>query len=162
MANIFVSYNRQSEAIVKTLAEDLEALAHTVWFDQELSGGQVWWDQILGEVRDCDVFVFALAPEALDSMACKLEYGYAADLGKPILPVLVAEGVAMNLLPPALSQLQIVDYQKQDRDAALSLARAFTAVPPTPSLSPIPYRPPRKLLSLISGVSPSRSTRHPP
>ena len=96
----------------------------------ELSGGQAWWDQILASIRDCDVFVFVLTPEALISTACKREFGYAADLGKPILPVLVSAGVSTNLLPPALSQIQFVDYRNQNRDATIRLARAFTTIPP--------------------------------
>ena len=150
--NIFISYNRQSKALAKTLADDIEALGHTVWFDQELSGGQVWWDKILATVRDCDVFVFVLNPEALNSTACKREYGYATDLGKPVLPVLVAEGVSVNLLPPALSQIQFVDYRKQDRDAALRLARALAAVPPTKPL-PDPLPPPPRGSHLLSRKS---------
>jgi len=86
MANIFLSYNRQSKSVAKTLADDFKALGHTVWFDQELSGGQVWWDQILAIIRDSDVFVFVLAPKSLVSMACNRDFNYAADLGKPILP----------------------------------------------------------------------------
>lgn len=141
MANIMISYNHQNEAIARTLADDIEALGHTVWFDQELSGGQAWWDKILETVRNCDVFVFVLDPESLNSTACNREYCYAADLGKPILPVLVAEKVSINLLPPALSQIQFVDYRKQDRDAAFRLARALTTVPPTEPL-PDPLPPP--------------------
>ncbi len=131
MSNFFLSYNHKSEAVVSTLADDIETLGHTAWFDQDLSGGQAWWDQILEQVRDCDVFVFALAPESLTSTACKHEYKYAADLGKPILPILVADGVSTNLLPPALSAIQIVDYRAQDdREAAFRLARALSDVPP--------------------------------
>ncbi len=142
MSNIFISYNRQSEKIARTLVDDIEALGHTAWFDQELSGGQAWWDKILATVRDCDVFVFALNPEALNSTACKREYSYAADLGKPILPVLVAEGVSTNLLPPALSQIQFVDYRKTDREAALRLARALNNIPPPEPLpDPLPPAP---------------------
>ena len=118
MGNIFISYNRESEAIAKIVASDVEALGQSVWFDQNLSGGQAWWEQILGEIRDCDVLIFLLAPESLDSVACKLEYTYAADLGKPILPILVSEGVSTNLLPPALSKVQFVDFRQQDRSAA--------------------------------------------
>ena len=40
MMNIFVSYNRQSESIITTLADDIQDLGHEVWFEQELSGGQ--------------------------------------------------------------------------------------------------------------------------
>ena len=141
MANVFVSYSRQSEAIAKIVADDIRALGRTVWFDQELSGGQSWWDQILAMIRDCDLFVLVVDPNALKSTACKREYDYAADLGKPILPVLVSGEVSTNLLPPALSRIQFVDYLKQDRDAALRLARAFTTVPPSEPL-PDPLPPP--------------------
>jgi hypothetical protein len=142
MTNIFISYNRKSEAVSKALAGDFEELGHTVWFDQELSGGQAWWDQILAMVRRCDLFVFILEPEALNSTACKREYDYATDVGKPILPILVSDGVAINRLPPALSKIQFVDYRKQDRNAAFRLARAIGSVPPPKPLpDPLPPSP---------------------
>ena len=112
MANVFISYNRQAEAITKALAANIQALGHTVWFDQGLTGGQAWWDEILSQIRGCDRFIFVLDPAALNSVACTREYGYAADLKKPILPVLISEGVSINLLPPALSQIEFVDYRK--------------------------------------------------
>lgn len=153
MGNIFISYNRRSEDITKTLINDIEAIGHTAWYDQELSGGQSWWDQILARVRDCDVFVFVLEPAALNSTACKREYGYAADLGKPILPILVSDGVSANLLPPVLSRIQFVDYRRPDRQAALRLARAFTAVPPaTPLPHPLPI-PPKVPTSYLGGLT---------
>jgi len=142
MANVFISYNRESEAITKNLVDDIKLLGHTAWFDQELSGGQVWWDQILEEIRNNDVFVFVLSPESLSSTACKLEYRYAAELRKTILPVLIAEGISTNLLPPALLQIQFVDYLKRDRNAAFRLAKALATVPLSPSLpSPLPSQP---------------------
>lgn len=142
MANIFVSYNRKSEVITKALIDDVKALGHVAWFDQELSGGQAWWDHILENIRNSDVFVFVLNPESLSSSACALEYNYAADLGKTILPVLISEGISTNLLPPALSKIQFVDYQKQDRDAVLRLAKAITNIPPPQPLpNPLPASP---------------------
>jgi len=151
--NIFISYNRENKAIAESLARDIEAIGHKVWYDQELSGGQAWWDQILETVRNCEVFVFLLSPEALNSIACKREYGYAGDLGKPILPVLVSESVSLNLLPPALSQIQFVDYRKQDRDAAFSLARALTIIPPAKPLpDPLPP-PPESPISYLGSLT---------
>lgn len=153
MATVFVSYSRKSERAAKNVAEDIESLGHSVWFDQDLSGGQVWWDQILATIRDCDVFVFVLDPESLNSTACVREFGYAADLGKPILPILVSEGVSPNLLPPALSQIQFVDYRKEDRAAAFQLARALTAVPaPRPLPDPLPS-PPEVPMSYLGGLT---------
>jgi hypothetical protein len=141
MSKIFISYNRDSIAMARSLVSDIESLGFVAWFDQELSGGQAWWDQILASVRECDVFVFLLDPKALNSTACQREFGYAADLDKPILPVLVAEGVSTNLLPPELSRLQFIDYRKQDRQTAFSLARALAGIPPSKPL-PDPLPPP--------------------
>ena len=42
MANIFVSYNRESEKIAETLVDDIQTLGHNAWFDEKLSGGQTW------------------------------------------------------------------------------------------------------------------------
>lgn len=153
MASIFVSYNRESEVVAGALARDLESLGHSVWFDQQLSGGQAWWDQILASVRKCDVFVFVLSPESLNSVACQREYGYAAALGRPVMPVLVSGEVSTNLLPPALSQIQFVDYRKQDRDAAFRLARALAVVPPAKSLpDPLPASP-EAPISYLGGLT---------
>lgn len=143
MATIFLSYNRQSRDIAGSLGADLRDLGHTVWFDQQLSGGQAWWDQILEKVRGCDLFVFVLDPAALASTACKREYRYAAGLGKPRLPVLVADGVSTNLLPPELSEIQFVDYRTRDHKAALELVKAMAVVPaPKPLPDPLPLPPP--------------------
>jgi len=153
MAKIFISYNRESEVIAGTLVDDIQALGHTVWFDQKLSGGQAWWDEILTTIRDSDVFVLVLSPKSLSSTACTREYGYAASLGKPILPVLVSEGVSANLLPPVLSQIQFIDYREQDREAALRLARALTSIPsPEPLPDPIPD-PPEVPISYLGSLT---------
>jgi len=142
MATVFISYNRQSKAVVDGLASDIGALGHTVWFDQDLSGGQAWWEKILATIRACDVFVFVLDPASLNSTACRREYGYAADLGKSVLPILTSQGVSTNLLPPALSQIQVLDYRDRNPEAALRLARAFGSMPPAAPLpNPLPPSP---------------------
>lgn len=153
MGSIFISYNRQSEEITKTLSQDLEELGYTVWFDHEISGGQVWWDQILSKIRECSVFVFVTDLKSLDSTACKREIAYAASLGKTILPVLVSADVSVNLLPPELSKIQFVDYRTYDTKAVLRLARAVAAVPPSKPLpDPLP-EPPEIPVSYLGGLT---------
>ncbi len=142
MSRIFLSYSRENSETVGTLARDLEDLGHEVWFDQELTGGQVWWDQVLARIRDCDLFVFALAPKALDSHACKLEYTYAYELKKIVLPVLVADGISPNLLPRALSAIQYVDWRGQSKKSAFALVKALNGLPaPLPLPDPLPETP---------------------
>lgn len=151
--NVFISYNRQSQAITTTLANDIEEIGHEAWYDQELSGGQSWWDQILSQIRVCDIFVFVLETEALNSIACKREYNYADALGKPILPVLVSNGISTNLLPTALSKIQFVDYRNQDRSSALRLARSFNNIKTSNQLpNPLPPAP-EAPISYLGGLT---------
>lgn len=153
MASVFISYGREDAAKVGSLADDIGGLGHQVWFDQDLTGGQAWWDHILKSIRQYDVFVFALSPASLDSPACKLEYTYAAQLRKSILPVLVAEGVSVELLPSSLAQLQYVDYRREDKNALKALAKALAGLPPPlPLPEPLP-EPPAAPVSYLSSLS---------
>ncbi|MBC7814419.1 MAG: toll/interleukin-1 receptor domain-containing protein [Burkholderiales bacterium] len=152
MTQIFISYSSKSRDVVSALAKDFQTAGYEVWFDEALTGGQSWWDQILTNLRACEIFAFALTPEALESEACKREYNYAYALGKPILPVLLTDGVSTNLLPPILTRLQYVDYRKQDKQAAFMLMRALsdvTVAPPLPD--PLP-EPPQVPISYLSNL----------
>ena len=153
MWNVFISYDRQSRDLTETLAEDIRELGHVAWLDRELTGGHPWWERILAQIRASDVFIYVLTPRSLDSDACRREHGYATALGKTVIPILAAEGVSTNLLPPALAQLQFVDYRSRDRAAAFRLSRAFGAVPPpVPLPNPLPDAP-EAPVSYLGGVA---------
>lgn len=109
MRRVFVSYSRTDLDAVMQLIGDLQAVGVETWHDQTLTGGQRWWDQILANMREQDTFVFALSPASLDSEACKSELSYAVQLGKAILPVLVADGINLNLLSHPLNEIQVTD-----------------------------------------------------
>jgi hypothetical protein len=141
MTTVFISYARESQDKVRSLAQDFGALGYQVWLDQELTGGQAWWDQILRKIQGCEVFAYALSPESLDSPACKREHTYASKLGKSLLPILVSEDVCIYLLPPAVAQVQYVDYRREDKEALKALSRALAALPRAPLL-PDPLREP--------------------
>lgn len=153
MRQVFVSYSRDIEPTARAVVADMEALGCDVWFDQALSGGQAWWDQILRRIREADALVFLAAPASLSSAACTSEFRYALQLGKAVVPVLVADGVSMGLLPPELARLQVVDYRHTDKGAALRLARALGALASPPPLpDPLPAPPPAPT-SYLSGLA---------
>src|SRR5262245_6056763 len=161
MAKIFISYSRADLEAIKTLVEDLEDAGHASWFDQALTGGQRWWDNILANIRDCEVFISGLTPDSLESQACKRELDYAARLGKPILPVQLSEDLQPNLLPPGLSELQCINYCRQDKRAALALGRAIGALPkPSPLPDPLPA-PPLVPVSYLSTLKEKIETESP-
>ena len=144
MKRVFVSYSRQNLDVVTQLIQDLQAVGVQAWYDQTLTGGQRWWDDILSNIRECDIFIFALSRESWESEACRGELAYVLQLSKVVLPVLVADGINLNLLPPPINQIQVTDYRQCDKAAAFALVKSIGAAPATPPL-PDPLPPPPKV-----------------
>ena len=143
MRRVFISYSRKNLDAVAQLVQDLQAVGIEAWHDQTLTGGQRWWDDILANIRGCDIFVFALSPESWASEACRSELGYVVRLRKPILPVLVSDGININLLTPPLNEIQVTDYRRRDKGATLALFKSINAAPTPPPLpDPLPEAPP--------------------
>lgn len=143
MRKVFVSYSRNNLEAVAQLVKDLTDVGFDPWHDQTLTGGQKWWDSILGSIRNCDIFVFALSKESWDSEACQSELAYVVALGKPILPVLVSDGVHLSLLSAPINEIQVTDYRQRDKAAAFALLRAINAAPTAAPLpDPLPTPPP--------------------
>lgn len=141
MSLVFVSYSRINAEAVKQLVADLLAVGVDTWYDKDLGCGQDWWDSILSQIRACDLFIYALSHESWESEACKSELRYALELGKPILPVQVADGVNLNLLTGPLNRIQVADYRLRDKAATLALFKAINkshAAPPLPDPLPAP------------------------
>jgi hypothetical protein len=137
---VFISYARRDAEIADLLRQDIERAKRPVWIDGELTGGQEWWETILGQIRGCSLFVFALSPESLRSKACMAELHYALALGRPLLPVMVRD-TSVQLAPPEIGNAQIVDYRQRNADSAFALVNALVAAPPAPEL-PTPLPPP--------------------
>ena len=146
---IFITYSRTNKEPVISLANDLEELGHQVWYDQEINGGQSWWDNILSNIRDCEVYLYAITQPALDSTACKRELDYAKALNKTALPVLVDKAVSIAIIPRYLSNVQYVEYTGTgDKGTVFALLRAIGSLPasqpmpdplPDPPMVPISY-----------------------
>ncbi len=126
---IFISYAHDDEYLVRQLVDILIAGNHIPWFDHRLLAGRSWQDQLLEAIAACDVFLYALTPESLDSKWCWWEFGQAVQMGKPILPVLMQRVD----LPDVLSRQQYVDFSKGPTPPAV--ARLLAGVP---NAEPIP------------------------
>jgi serine/threonine kinase PknH len=133
---IFVSYARDDKRSATALVAHLADSGHRVWWDQSLVGRQDWWATILERIRSCHVFIIVVSPASLASAACEVEIRYAAELGRPLLPVMV-EAVSPQLLPPVVAAHQLVDYRRAGTDARRALRLALEALPQSP---PAPVR----------------------
>ena len=161
MTRVFVSYSRNNLDTVTQIVKDMKDAGVEIWHDQALTGGQRWWNDILANIRECEIFVFALSPESWDSDACRSELGYVVQLGKPILPVLVSEGINLNLLSPPLNEIQVTDYRRRDKEAAFALLKSIHMAPPTPLLpDPLPS-PPQVPISYLSTLKDRIDSKDP-
>lgn len=93
---VFVSYSTRDGVAVNKLAQDLQDADEQVWIDQRLAGGEAWWRAILEQIRSCDVFIFALSQNSIQSKPCQAELDYARALGLPILPVQIGPVDSLN------------------------------------------------------------------
>jgi hypothetical protein len=138
---VFVSYSSRDKDAVTRLTQDLQDTDEQVWLDQRLGGGDAWWRAILEQIRGCDVFIFALSQNSIQSKPCQAELHYAQELGLPILPVQVGPVDSMQLNP--LATVQTVDYRTSTSTAGMrllaALHRARTQRQPLPS--PLPAEP---------------------
>ncbi len=133
---LYISYARPDWAKVDSLVQRLRDSGHSVWVDTDLMGGQSWWDSVLDRIRESDALIAVLSRSSLKSRACQAERGYAAQLGKPVLPLII-EPFRTETLPSDILQLQIIDYSQADETAAFRLLGAIMQLPSPPPL-PVP------------------------
>jgi pSer/pThr/pTyr-binding forkhead associated (FHA) protein len=156
---VFISYARQDDAVVQSLAADLVQARQQVWLDRDLAGGDAWWPEILAQIRSSTVFVFALSDNSLRSKPCRTELGYAEALGLPILPVQVGQ-VSTRRTDPIFTK-QLVEYQDSTRHSGIALVSAVyerglqrTELPdPLPEPPAIPYEHLLRMGSAIRGTA---------
>jgi hypothetical protein len=141
MARVLISYAHQDREAVENMSTDLQLAGHEVWIDRNITGGQAWWDQVLTNIEGCEVFLFAMSPESLSSDACQRECYYAYRVDRAIIPVQVAAGVSLRVLPADLQRLHIVDYVNQGKAELAMLVKAINGAKWGPLPHPLPRRP---------------------
>lgn len=106
MARMFISYSRANRSFVEELVSLLARVFsdHRVWFDEHISGGEDWWNSILDEISSCDIFIYLLSNEAVESEHCQAEFREALRLRKLCLPVIIAPNTEISRAPETLER----------------------------------------------------------
>ncbi len=154
---VFVSYSSRDRDAVKSLVQDLQDADEQVWMDQRLTGGEAWWRAILEQIRGCDVFIFALSQNSIESKPCGAELHYAQALGLQILPVQVGPVDSIQINP--LATVQAIDYRHPTPSTAMRLsaalhrerARRQPLPEPLPDEPPVPFEYLIRLYTTIAG-----------
>jgi hypothetical protein len=91
MAQIFISYSRADRQFVDNFVPLIQRVYgnDSLWYDDRIHGGADWWQLILNEIARCNLFVYLISNESLESPYCQAELREALRLNKQILPVIV-------------------------------------------------------------------------
>lgn len=166
MARIFISYSRADRQFIDQFVPLIRRVYgnDSVWFDDDIHGGVDWWQMILDEIAACDIFVYLISNESLESPYCLAELQEALRLKKQILPVIVRRlkqeypGNIDDGLATILRRTQYVDMSGGFRDPTTiatlyaALTHLLSAIPPhpakpiTPAPTPEPPVPDKKKL----------------
>jgi hypothetical protein len=88
----FLSYSRNDSKIVGWVRERLENAGFRCWQDtSSIDAGILWDDEIEKALTECTHVIFFVSQASLQSQNVKDEIGYARQLNKAIIPVVVDE-----------------------------------------------------------------------
>ncbi len=127
MPRIFVSYSRVDLHFVQQLVNRLQQMRPNdpVWYDSHgLLGGDRWWDSILKAIGECDLFIYVLSNESIESKYCQAEFTEAQRLQKPIIPIQARDRTDIT---GDLSEIQYVDM-KNGVDNGEAVAKLNAAI----------------------------------
>lgn len=146
MHGVFVSYGRNDdEPFVERLYADLARHGIALWRDREAmrSRGRSFVQEIQDGIADFDRLLLVVGPYALDSAYCRMEWEFALDTCRIVVPLFRKAGA--ELLPPALRSLHGYDFRQDegyDKSLNALLADLREPVPPPALLHDVDPLPP--------------------
>lgn len=123
MAQVFISYSHQDEAIVRQIAEGLGNLGHRVVFAGEsITAGKSWRDTLTQSLMVADAVVVLVSEASINSQWIMAEAGaalaYSQERGKSVVIPVVIDPVN---LPHVLSEIQAIMVPDRDVDKIVEL-----------------------------------------
>ncbi len=103
---LFISYAHEDNAQAKQIVEILQDGGYEPWFDHRLLPGQDWQEKLLAAITTSDAFVYILSPKSVASEWCQWEFVQAAQLNKPVMPILLKECE----IPEGLIKIQFANF----------------------------------------------------
>lgn len=109
MADVFVSYARESETVACRVAEGLKAAGYDVWWDRKLLPHNAFAQSIESEVRAAKAVVVIWTEQAIESQWVRAEADLARKLNK-----LVQASIGDCAIPLPFNQFQTVRLEHWD------------------------------------------------
>lgn len=100
-------------------------IGHDIWYDGRDFVMDRWWQTILKRLDWCDVLIYLLSPESLESHYCQKEFEIVRRLNKVVIPIILVDGLE---LPDEICALKLIDLRDswQNEMAQKELLTAIT------------------------------------
>ncbi len=131
--HVFISYSRTDKPYVERLIAHLGAAGIPVWVDHRIDHGDRWASVIEAQINTCGAFVPVMTPESAASEWVEREVHFAQQLGKPILPLLLAGRPFFRL---ATTQHDDVTNASMPTTRFIERLRAHAGAPPAEAQVP--------------------------
>jgi TIR domain/NB-ARC domain len=123
LTSIFISYAHSDSDFVDRLEADLRTQEGlSIWVDRHgLAGGQKWRRALQDAIDRAQVLLVVLSPEAVASQYVQIEYGYASEEGKLIIPLYYRS----CKVPLELRSIQWIDFEHSYEQGLAALVQAL-------------------------------------
>jgi len=119
---LFISYSHADSDFVDRLDADLRNQGWNPWVDRHgLVGGLRWRRELQEAVESAQILLIVLSPDAIASQNVQIEYDYALELGKLIVPVYYRQ---CNI-PMELRAIQWIDFRHSYEQGLAALLQAL-------------------------------------
>jgi YVTN family beta-propeller protein len=93
MVEVFISYSRTNrdfvDALYGALLEQAKLSNYDIWVDwEDIDPATDWWAEIREGIDSANNFLFVVSPNSLISEVCNLEFQYALQQNKYIIPII--------------------------------------------------------------------------
>lgn len=105
----FISYSREDKEIIYPIFQIMQVVAKQIFYDATgIKPGDDWQLVILEALESCDTVILFWCSHAKNSEYVKLEYEFAINKGKKIIPILIDS----TELPDEVSKFQYIDMRE--------------------------------------------------
>lgn len=105
MSDVFISYSRKDQALVRKLHQRLGEAGRETWVDwEDIPTSAEWLREVELAIEAADTFIFVLSPDSLASEICQHECAHAGRYNKRMIPVVVRQ-VDATAVPAPLGKI---------------------------------------------------------
>lgn len=144
MADVFISYSRQDQAVAERLAGELQSSGKTVWWDRHLKSGAQFSKDIERELANASQVLVLWSKASIESRWVRDEASVGADRDR-----LVSVTIDGTLPPIGFRQFHTIDLQDWVKDRGDAPPELMSTFGINPSLETLQSARPRKLRAII-------------